>query len=456
MSRVRTCGAWILTALLAGGTGSAVAADACVAHAQAALQALTTEHFHQAVQDFSPQTAKTVTPDALAQAWKQIQGRAGVFQSLGDLHSVTLSGQSLWLASLRFSKSRIAALIDCDEADRLRMLRLVPASMLPASVRQAPASAASNASSAPVSGVLTQVVEVPTPVGPLGGTVTLPEGAGPFPAVVLVHGSGPHDRDEGIGPNKPFRDLAIGLARHGVASLRYDKRSFVYGAKVEPGKPFTVDQEVTDDAVAALKVLAGRDGIDARRVFVAGHSLGGMLAPRIAARVPNLAGVVLLAAPARHLLEVSRQQVRESGASDADIATSEAALQAEIALLAKADPAHPPAGEFAHVPQSYWLSLHRYDQVAAAKALAVPMLVLQGGADFQVSPDADFGRWKQALGKRDDVVFHAYPGLGHLFMKAGPHHDVSDYSTPGHVDPRVIADIARWIVSVPAATAPVP
>lgn len=456
MSRIRTCGAWILAALLASGAGSTVAADACVTHAQAALQALTTGRFHEVVRYLSPSLTKIVTPDALAQTWKQIQGQAGTFQSLGDLHPVTLSGQSLWLASLRFSKARVAALVDCDEADRLTRLRLVPAAVLPASVRQTPASAASTAPSAPVSGVVTQTVEISTPLGPLGGTVTLPEGAGPFPAVVLVHGSGPHDRDERIGPNKPFRDLAIGLARHGVASLRYDKRSFVYGAKVEPGKTFTVDQEVTDDAVAALKVLAGRDGIDARRVFVAGHSLGGMLAPRIAARVPNLAGVVLLAAPARHLLEVSRQQVHESGASDADIATSEAALQAEIALLAKADPAHPPTGEFAHVPQSYWLSLHRYDQVAAARALAVPMLVLQGEADFQVSPDADFGRWKQALGNRDDVAFHTYPGLGHLFMKAGPHHDVSDYRTPGHVDPQVIADIARWIASVPAATAPVP
>src|SRR6185437_11029464 len=96
-------------------------------------------------------------------------------------------------------------------------------------------------------------LSVSSAAGPLPGTLTVPAGDGPFPAVLLIAGSGPNDRDETIGPNKPFADLARALAMHGIASLRYDKRTFVYGKNSRVGN---VDDEVTDDALAALQTLA--------------------------------------------------------------------------------------------------------------------------------------------------------------------------------------------------------
>lgn len=199
---------------------------------------------------------------------------------------------------------------------------------------------------------------VKSPRGPLPGVVTLPAGKGPFPAVVLVAGSGPQDMDESIGPNKPFRDIAMGLAVQGVASLRYDKRTYVYGARIAGDDLFTVDQEVTDDAVSAARMVATQPTVNPRREFVLGHSLSAMMGPRIGGRDPALAGLIMLAAPARSLLAVSAQQVREqgkrAGATEQQIAAGEQAIATEHMLLARADPKHPPVGAFGHAPQSYW------------------------------------------------------------------------------------------------------
>src|SRR5262249_57372826 len=127
-------------------------------------------------------------------------------------------------------------------------------------------------------------------------------GAGPFPGVGLAHGSGPNDRDETIAQNKPFKDLALGLASRGIAVLRYDKRTKVYPAKMAGLAGLTVKDEVVDDAIAAASMLRSQPRIDPARVFVLGHSLGGMLVPRIAAADAKLAGVIVMAGgpPAPH------------------------------------------------------------------------------------------------------------------------------------------------------------
>jgi uncharacterized protein len=117
----------------------------------------------------------------------------------------------------------------------------------------------------------------------LSATVTQPTGTGPFPVVVLVHGSGPSDRDETNGGSKLFKDLAWGLGSHGIAAVRYDKRTYQYPRSLV-GKAITYDEEVVDDACAVVRDAAALPGIDPARVFVLGHSLGADLAPHIALR----------------------------------------------------------------------------------------------------------------------------------------------------------------------------
>jgi dienelactone hydrolase len=297
-------------------------------------------------------------------------------------------------------------------------------------------------------------MEITSPLGSLPGTLTMPSGKGSFPAVLLVAGSGPNNRDETIGPNKPLRDLAQALAAAGIASLRYDKRTHTYGAEIA-GKPITVDDEVTDDAVTALQLLGQEPHIDPHRLFVLGHSLGGLMAPRIAQRQARLAGVILLAAPVSFgmdtILRQSRYIGRLKGMTGQELDTQLAPIVAARDTIAHADPAHPSAGILLGAPMNYWLSLRTYDPIAAARTLHTPMLILQGDSDYQVTPNDDYAHWQAAFAHDPRVQMHDYPGLSHLFMPAGKVPGPADYDKPGHVDARVLHDISTWVIKQPAA-----
>lgn len=433
-------GALVSTASLAG-----VPTAMCRAHGQAALQAWTQGRDAALNQYMAPVISAHVSAAQWQQAWAATQVKFGAFRHAGKLASHTVMKQGVLAAEVVFAKATQALIVQCDDKDRINTFRLIPAGLVKGMLTQA---------GVPLpAGAVSRDISVPSPLGPLPGKLVVPAGSGPFPAVVLVQGSGSTNYDEAIGPNKPFRDIAMGLAKAGVATLRYDKRPFVYGKKMMANAKLTVDDEVTDDALTALHLLARQSHVDPRRVFVLGHSLGAMMAPRIATRDPALAGVIMLAAPTRPLLTVLAEQIREMGTRQgmqpATIAAREASIAAERKLLDDAKAAQPPTGRWHHIPQSYWLSLHDYHQVAVAKKLAMPMLILQGESDFNVSYTKDFVLWKKALAGHAHVTFHAYPGLSHLFMPAKATATASDFA-PGHVSPEVIADMAAWIKAQPA------
>jgi len=416
---------------------------ACVAHAAASLDALTHGDYAGARKDFSDAVAGKLDAAKLEQIWKQLQGTFGAYRSHDAVRQGSLAGHAVAAATLSFANMPLGFAAACDAQGKIIAYRFVPAAVLASTVVQAHVE---------TDGVRVSPLDVPTPAGPLHGALTLPAGIGPFPAVVLVAGSGPQDMDETIGPNKPLRDIVEGLARAGIASLRYDKRTFDHP---ESTKNMVIDAEVTDDAVTAAQLLARQKAVDPQRVFVLGHSLGAMMAPRIGQRDPQLAGLVLMAAPARNIFDVLAQQAREQlakkGASPAVIAQAVQADAKERQLLAAIGPGQSaPRGNFAGAPQAYWLSWSQVDAVADAKSITTPMLILQGGSDFQVSPSLDFARWQQSLAGRSHTTFHRYPGLSHLFMPAGKTGTMADYRAPEHVDARVIADIAAWMKAQPA------
>src|SRR5208282_2328616 len=168
---------------------------------------------------------------------------------------------------------------------------------------------------------------------PLPGTLTRPRGVASAPLLILVHGSGPNDRDETLGPNTPFRDLAHGLASRGIAVLRYDKRTYAHKQKlIKEGlnKTITIKEEVIDDVLATLAKVRDLSGIDPDRIFVLGHSGGGSLAPVIAQRDGKLAGILLLAAGSRPVEEVLREQLNYVKSIDRDQAEAVGKIQKEL------------------------------------------------------------------------------------------------------------------------------
>ena len=287
----------------------------------------------------------------------------------------------------------------------------------------------------------------------LPATLTVPSGAARAPGIVLVHGSGPNDRDETVGANKPFRDLAQGLAERGIVVLRYDKRS-----KVAPlsfmGGTFTVDDEVVDDALSAASLLRGLPEVNPGWVVVLGHSLGGMLAPRIGARDTALAGLVILAGATRSLADMMEEQITYMrglpGADTAAIDRALAGLAPSLAAVRALIPADSGSRKpILGAPAAYWLDLAAYYPVSVAAKLRMPILILQGGRDYQVTR-VDFEAWREGLAGNTAVEFREYPSLSHLFIAGEGAPNPAEYGEAGTVDPQVILDIAEWVKGLPA------
>jgi dienelactone hydrolase len=273
----------------------------------------------------------------------------------------------------------------------------------------------------------------------LPGTLTVPNGDGPFPAMVLVHGAGPNDRDETVGGLRPFKDLAEGLASRGIAVLRYEKRTRQYRTKMA-GRPYTPAEEVTDDAVKAIALLREQKEVDPKRVFVLGEGLGGYLAPRIAAEDGKLAGIIVFGGNARPLEDAILDQLVSAGADPKQLEVA----KSQAARIKALEPADTDAPNIMNLPVAYWLNLKGYDPVAEAGKLPIRILVLQGERDFQVSMK-DFNQWKSGLAGRKNVTLKSYPALNHFFIAGEGKSTEAEYRKPGHIAPEVIDEIAKWI-----------
>ncbi len=286
----------------------------------------------------------------------------------------------------------------------------------------------------------------------LPGILTIPEDTDNPPVVILVHGSGPQDGDETIGKNKPFKDLAWGLASVGIAVLRYDKRTLVHNEKfADIMDLLTVYDEVIEDVLYAVDYLKNTDQIDSERIFVLGHSLGGYETPKIAQLSSDLHGIIILAGNTRPLDDLIIDQVNYIFSLDGVISQQES-LQIEQLVLSvdmlrsdsfnKDTPAQfLPLG----LPASYWIDLNDYDPVKTAFGLDIPILILQGERDYQVKM-IDFQGWKDGLSDRSNVEFISYPDLNHLFTEGEGLSIPDEYNTEGHVYGNVIEDISSWII----------
>jgi dienelactone hydrolase len=435
--------AGLLMAVVASMASASENADSPSGIAARLLDHLDNGDFASAEAMFTTEMAAAVPADKLRAVWTSLPAQAGEATGRGDATTQTHDDRSVVQVPLHYADAELVATVAIDADGKVAGFLVKPAA--PPAAAPPPADAAYEERDATIG----------TGERALPGTLALPRNAPPtagFPGVVLVHGSGPHDRDESIGPNRPFLDLARGLAARGIAVLRFDKRTKARPQDYAVGD-LTIDRETTDDAVAALATLATTPGVDARRLFVLGHSQGGMLAPRIATHAAEagttVAGLVLLAAPARPLLDLLLEQNRRLAVlDDARTSAAERAALDTLQAQVRAIRAGPQGTTMESTPlglsADYWRSTDAVDPVAEAEAVALPMLVLQGARDIQVV-DADWQRWKAAFHDDAQVVFKLYPALNHLGIAGDGPGSLAEYAVPGHVDAQLIDDVAGWV-----------
>ena len=408
------------------------------------VELLAKEDFAGAVARFDA-TMKTALPEPkLRETWQALQAQAGPFQKQLGARATKVTGYDVVLVTCQFERTALDTKVVFDAKGRVAGLFFVPSH------------AAADASGPPPYARTNAFREKQFTVGrgewQLPGTLTLPSAGGNlWPAVVLVHGSGPNDRDETVGANKPFRDLAWGLATKGIAVLRYEKRTKEYPGKwAKSPDQFTLRAETIDDALSAAAQLRATDGLDPKRIFVLGHSSGGAVAPRIGQADPQIAGLIILAGclsrpledvwveQRRYLFSLKEKPSAEEKASLAEFEST----MAKVKKLTAADASSSTLLE--GVPPAYWLSLRHLDSLAIAKGLKQPLLILQGGRDYQTG-QVDFERWKEVFRDHSRVTFKLYPKLNHLFIAGEGKSTPDEYMEPGHVAETVVADVAEWI-----------
>jgi pimeloyl-ACP methyl ester carboxylesterase len=317
-------------------------------------------------------------------------------------------------------------------------------------------------------------VEAAIPSAPgvvLAGTLTLPPGPGPFPAAVMITGSGAQDRDETLLGHKPFLVIADRLTRSGIAVLRYDDRGF---AKSTGDFAKATVPDFAIDAEAASAWLRKQPGIDPKRVGLIGHSEGGIVAPMVAVKDPKVAFIVMIAGPGAPLGEVMRAQRAALGPSmgqapdatarqqavidkmmaamhgakdDADAeARALAVLKADGAALGGASPE-----QLAIIAKQYsssWIrGLMDYDPGPTLAKVRVPILAVNGSKDMQVPAQQNLSAIRTATRGAKDVTTVELAGLNHLLQTAptgaaGEYADIEETVSPIALD-----TISNWVVA---------
>ena len=289
---------------------------------------------------------------------------------------------------------------------------------------------------------------------PLKGLLTLPSGLSkPVPAVVMVHGSGASNMDEKVMKLTPFKDLAEGLAEHGIASLRYDKRSFVHGRKMIRNKCVTVKEETIEDALLAVKMLERDPRIDHKRIYILGHSMGAMLAPRIDAEGADAKGLIMMAGTPYRLEDIVLRQLKQAGRGRSIlkriIRMEYRFYRKKFRGLYELSDEEAKKKKFAgNLTLYYFKEMGQRTAADYLLASEKPAFILQGGKDFQVLAGRDYRMFRKLLAGRANTRFKLYPDLNHIFVK-GIYDDIlkasKEYKAERHIPEEVIGDIAAFI-----------
>ncbi len=377
--------------------------------------------------------------------WGQMTSSVGKFESFGEIKITLVEKNHLILINLIFEKYELIGRLTVSPTNKVVGFFITPGKSR---------AEFKTTDYMDISKFTEENITVGTEEYPLDGKITFPKTDKPTPALILVHGSGPNDMDETIGGSKPFRDIAFGLSTAGIAVIRYNKRTNQHPDKLaKETKTFDLDTEVIDDALEAVKFArlnAKRYNIDTNKIFILGHSLGAAMMPRVALRDNRLAGIVIMAGFTRKFEDILVDQYEYIFKLDDDFSVEEQAevnkLKAQInnylsaELDADTDPSTLPMG----MNGAYALDLRSYNPSETVKSVKMPIFVIQGERDYQVTVE-DFNGWKSVLKDNPKASFKLYPKLNHLFMYGEGKSIPSEYVDGNNINKEFVADLIEWI-----------
>jgi len=394
-----------------------------------------TGNFDNVAAVFSEETAKKLDKQSLQTGWNQTVEELGAYKTVNSVVFAQKGDKASVVVILLYEKNGLKVTFTYNENEEIEGLWINYASP--------------DQPLAETEVYKEEVIKIEAGEFQLDGRLTIPKNVKKPPVVILVQGSGQSDMDETIGPqgNKTFQDIAYGLAEKGIASVRYNKRYYQYPDSATDS--ITIQDEVIDDVNVAIDLASNEKRLDSERIYILGHSLGGMLAPEIAYKNNKVAGIIVLAGTPRKLEDVILQQNKDAIEAMTDKSTEEkmALLESVLPEIEKIRQVNndTPHTTILGINSEYWNSLNQINTPEILKDIHIPMFFLQGEEDFQVDVNTDFVMWKNLLEGRPEARFKSYPGLNHLFMSSNGLRDISEYNIKGHVDDIVIEDIAKWI-----------
>ncbi|NMD39033.1 MAG: hypothetical protein GYA87_10195, partial [Christensenellaceae bacterium] len=292
-------------------------------------------------------------------------------------------------------------------------------------------------------------------------TVLIPEGLKTkAPGVVLVQGSGDLDRDATFQAVKPMKDIAEALALNGVASIRFDKRTLVNYELCTPEyfESFTINEDLVEDALFATEAIKGFEEVDSNKIFLLGHDLGASISPYIAQTVTTpYAGIIAISGTPINMLEIIKTQ-NLSLLNKLQGQELSQAINEKLPEIEKADRISTITENEAKKlqvfgkPMYYFYDMQKLNMGKIASELTAPMLILQGGRDFQINNEIGYNSWKKVLFNKENVKYKKYPMLNHMMMEykgdLAFERTIEEYTVPANVDSEVINDILLWIQEI--------